>query len=71
MTPGRGQSGTSARRSSYGGRWSPSRERAVDRQKIVRDDHPLLSAARVHDDEIEGYGSKCQWSHSTRRGKGA
>jgi hypothetical protein len=26
MTPGRGQSGTSARRSSYGGRWSPSRE---------------------------------------------
>ena len=31
-----------------------SAERAVDRQQIVRDDHLLLSAARVRDDEIEG-----------------
>jgi hypothetical protein len=41
--------------------FSTSAERAVDRQGIVRDDHPLLSAARVFDDEIEGFGSGARW----------
>ena len=40
---------------------STAPERALDRQEIVRDDHPLLSAARIHDDEIEGYGSSARW----------
>ena len=36
-------------------------ERALDRQEIVREDHPMLSAARIYDDEIEGYGSSARW----------
>ena len=42
--------------------FSTSAERAVDRQEIVRDEHPLLSAARVRDDEIQGWGSNCGWA---------
>jgi hypothetical protein len=41
--------------------FSTSAERALDRQQIVRDDHPLLSSARVRDDEIEGWGSSARW----------
>jgi hypothetical protein len=40
---------------------STAAERALDRQEIVRDDHPLLSAARIYDDEIKGYGSSARW----------
>jgi hypothetical protein len=40
---------------------STAAERALDRQEIVREDHPLLSAARIYDDEIEGYGSSARW----------
>ena len=40
---------------------STAAERAIDRQEIVREDHPLLNAARVYDDEIEGYGSSARW----------
>ncbi len=41
--------------------FSTPAERAVDRQEIARDDHPTLSAARVYDDEIEGWGSSAHW----------
>jgi hypothetical protein len=41
--------------------FSTSAERAFDRQEIVRDDHPLLSTARVFEDEIQGYGSSARW----------
>jgi hypothetical protein len=41
--------------------FSNSAERAIERREIVRDDHPLLSAARVFDDEIDGYGSSARW----------
>ena len=34
---------------------------ALDRQEIVRDEHPLLISARVRDDEIEGWGSSARW----------
>jgi hypothetical protein len=40
---------------------STAAERALDRQEIVPEEHPLLSAARVYDDEIEGYGSSARW----------
>jgi hypothetical protein len=40
---------------------STAAERALDRRETVREDHPLLSAARVYDDEIEGYGSSARW----------
>ena len=40
---------------------STAAERAIDRREIVREDHPLLSAARICDDEIEGYGSSARW----------
>ena len=40
---------------------STAAERAIDRREIVREDHPLLSAARAYDDEIEGYGSSARW----------
>ena len=40
---------------------STAAERAIDRREIVREDHPLLNAARVYDDEIEGYGSSARW----------
>jgi hypothetical protein len=41
--------------------FSTSAERAVDREEIIRQDHPMLSAARVSDDEIEGFGSSARW----------
>lgn len=41
--------------------FSTAAERALDRQEIVRDDHPVLSAARVRDDEIEGWDSSARW----------
>lgn len=40
---------------------STAAERALDREKMVRDDHPMRSAARIYDDEIEGYGSSARW----------
>jgi hypothetical protein len=40
---------------------STAAERAIDRKEIVRDDHPMHSAARIYDDEIEGYGSSARW----------
>jgi len=40
---------------------STAAERALDRQEIVPDDHPMLSAARIYNDEIEGYGSSARW----------
>jgi hypothetical protein len=40
---------------------STAAERALDRLDIVRDDHPMRSAARIHDDEIEGWGSSARW----------
>jgi len=44
--------------------FSSAAERALDRQEIVRDEHPLLSSARVRDDEIEGWGSSARWRGS-------
>ena len=40
---------------------SSSVERAIDRKAIVRDEHPVLSSARVRDDEIVGWGSNARW----------
>jgi hypothetical protein len=45
--------------------FSTSAERAIDREEIVRADHPLLSGARVFEEEIEGFGSSARWRGST------
>jgi hypothetical protein len=36
-------------------------ERSIDRAEIVREEHPMLNAARVRDDEIVGWGSSARW----------
>ena len=39
---------------------SPGHERTADRQAVA--DAPRGGQTRVRESEIEGYGSKCQWS---------
>ena len=42
-------------------------ERFLDRRDVTRDMHTGAGdAARFGDDEVQGYGSNCQWSHSMR-----
>ena len=42
---------------------SPRHERGQDRRAVSKGLAHGTSAARVREDEIEGYGSNCQWSH--------
>jgi hypothetical protein len=44
---------------------STAAERALDHQEIASDDHPVLSSARVREDEIQGYGSSARWRGAT------
>jgi len=48
---------------------SPRDERDADRRAIAQTMRG--GDVRVRDDEIEGYGSSCQWSHSTRASESA
>ncbi len=40
---------------------SPRHEHHTDRQAVQQ--APRGGATRVHDEEIEGHGSNCRWSH--------
>lgn len=42
---------------------APGYERAEDRQAVAAPPEAALGAARVRDDEVEGYGSSARWAH--------
>ena len=42
---------------------SPRHEREGDRQAVSESLARGTSAARVREDEVEGHGSNCRWSH--------
>lgn len=61
----RGQASREIRRL-LGAQRSHRSEVAEDRKAVGRAMRDSLDATRVRDDEVQGYGSKCQWSHSMR-----